>query len=174
MAATTLSRPTFYLYFSDLHELMEALLAELEAEVLQSAALWKLGEGERTLALRAALQALVKTCYRRGPLIRAIFHAAPLDQRLETAWENFLSRLDVMVAAQIEAEQASGLVPPFEAMPVAISLNRMDVLTFVKAFGRHPRARPDRVLESIVRIWTGAIYPPLQSAGETAPADSIT
>ncbi len=111
------------------------------------------------MTLQAALQALVKTCYRRGPLIRAISDAAPLDQRLENAWDNFLSRIDTTVTAKIEADQADGLIAPFEALPVAIALNRMDVLTFVKAFGRRPRTRPEGVLEAIVRIWTGTLYP---------------
>ena len=164
MAGTTLSRPTFYQYFKDLHELMEALLSELEQEILRSASLWQTGEGERVTTLEATLREVVDVCYRRGPFIRAISDAAPMDQRLESAWESFLARLDTLVAAQIESEQALGLIAPFEALPVARALNRMDAATFATSFGRRPRAQPEPVLQSITRIWTNTLYPATQNA----------
>lgn len=167
MAGTDLSRPTFYQYFKDLHELMEALLLELEQEVWQAASLWQAGGGERIARLEASLRKLVDVCYRRGPFIRAIVDAAPMDQRLEKAWEDFLSGVDTLVTAKIESEQALGLIPPFDALPVATALNRMDVLTFATSFGRRPRARPEPVLASITRIWTSTLYPAASTAQAT-------
>ena len=168
MAATTLSRPTFYQYFKDLHELMEALLADLETDVLRAAALWQVTGGDRITALRAALKEVVDVSYRSGPLMRAVSDAAPQDHRLEIAWKNFLGHLDSLVADQIEREQAMGLIAPFDAMPVAVSLNRMDVLTFITRFGQRPRAEPGPVLDAITRIWTSTLYAGAGTAAQAA------
>ena len=155
-----ISRPCFYQYFADLHNLMEDLLKDLEREILSVAQPWFIAEANPVVKLAESLSGLVKVCYQRGPLLRAIFEAAPMDGRLEKAWNDFVNVFDDTVTARIEQDQAAGLTPDFEARPVAIALNRMDIGILIHHFGRHPRSKPQPVYQSIARIWISTIYGP--------------
>lgn len=139
MAQTGVSRSVFYQYFADLHDLMENLLADLEQEIIEVATPWLNAESDPATVLAKSLSGLVKVCYQRGPIIRAVAEAAPMDERLESAWNQFLEVFDNAVAERIARDQASGLVPKFDARPVAIALNRMDVGTLIHHFGRRPQ-----------------------------------
>jgi AcrR family transcriptional regulator len=158
MAQTDTSRPAFYQYFADLHDLMETLLDTLKQEILDVAEPWLTAEEDPISELAEALSGLTKVSYRRGPIIRAVVEAAPMDERLERAWNDFLQVFDDAVTARIQQDQAAGLVEPFEARPVAVALNRMDVGVLIHHFGRRPRSKPDRVYPSIARIWISTIY----------------
>ena len=155
-----ISRPCFYQYFADLHSLMEDLLKDLEREILSVAQPWIIAETNPVVKLGESLSGLVEVCYQRGPLLRAIFEAAPMDERLEKAWNDFVNVFDDTVTTRIEQDQAAGLTPDFEARHVAIALNRMDIGILIHHFGRHPRSRPQPVYQSIARIWISTIYGP--------------
>lgn len=152
------SRPTFYQYFSDLHDLMETLLAVLKQEILSVAEPWLTAEDDPVPQLAEALSGLTKVSYRLGPIIRAVVEAAPMEERLERAWNGFVQVFDDAVAARIQQDQAAGVAEPFDARAVAIALNRMDVGVLIHHFGRRPRSKPDRVFPSIARVWISTIY----------------
>ena len=73
------------------------------------------------------------------------------------------------MTARIQQDQAEGLVDDFEARPVAVALNRMDVGVLIHHFGRRPRSKPEGVYQSIARIWISTIYgkEALASLGES-------
>ena len=64
-----------------------------------------------------------------------------MDARLEKAWSDYFKVFDDTVTARIKQEQAAGLAPGFEARPVAIALNRMDIGILIHHFGRRPRSK---------------------------------
>jgi len=158
MDGTTLSRPAFYRYFTDLHHLIESLLGEVEAVMHKTADPWIGGEGEPVSALRESLGGVVRVCVDHGPVIRAIAEAAPLDWRLESAWAAFMGRWDAAVAARIEKQQETGLVRPFDARRIANALNRLDASVLIAEFGRQPQGDPEAVLDALHRIWVGTLY----------------
>lgn len=158
MAGTSVSRSAFYLYFTDLHDLIETLLAELEATLHEAANPWILGEGEPKAALRVSLGGVIEICAQHGPILRAIVDAAPLDERLERTWANFIERWDDAVAARIEIQQKAGLVTYPNARGLAQALNRSDVATIVAEFGQRPQGDPSAVLNTLHHIWVGALY----------------
>lgn len=162
MAETSVSRPAFYQYFDDVHELMETLLAALRDEVLEVAKPWLLGNGDPVALLRETLDGLVRVCYRRGPILRATSDAATTDSRMEAAWTAFLQGFDDVVTDRIETDQQQGLIRSFAARPMAIALNRMNAYTFIDAFGMRPRRKREPVLETITRIWIYSLYEPQQ------------
>jgi len=166
MAATPFSRPTFYQYFKDVYHLMEELLEGIEEEILRGATPWFSGHGDPRELLRESLSELVRVCHEGGPVLRAIADAAPGDAHLDRLWVELLERFDDAVTARIEADQAQGLIPEFDARPVAVAFNRMDAYLFTHAFGRRPRARPEPVLEAIHRIWIHTLYG--EPAGDAA------
>ena len=50
------------------------------------------------------------------------------------------------------------IIPQFDAGPVAIALNRMDVGVVIRHFGRRPRSYPDQAYQAISRVWTSTLY----------------
>ena len=158
MAVTCVSRSAYYRYFDDLYALMETLLLGLEEDIFEVAAPWFSGEGDPVDSLRESLSGLVRVCHEQGPILRAVADATTTDERLEKAWSAFLLQFDDAVTACIEEQQAQGIIPAFEARPIAIALNRMDACLLIHAFGRHPRQNPERVLEALTRIWISTLY----------------
>ena len=158
MAQTSLSRPAFYQYFDDVHELMESLLHDIERDILSVAAPWFTGTGDAVAMLRESLAGLVRVGYEQGPVLRAVADAAPTDARLDDAWRGLLERFDDAVAARIEADQKQGLIPPFDARPVAVALNRLDAYLLIHAFGSRPRGEQGPVLDALTRLWLSTLY----------------
>lgn len=158
MSLAGTSRSAFYQYFQDLHDLMESLLRGLEEEIFDVAVPWLQGEGDSISLLEETMEGLVRVCYQQGPILRAVSDAAPMDQRLEKAWADFLKAFDDAVTLRIEQHQKAGLIKTFDARPVAIALNRMDVYLLSHHFGRRPRGNRDSVREAILRIWVSTLY----------------
>ena len=158
MAPTGVSRSAFYQYFNGMHELMETLLDMLQQEIFDVAEPWLAGVGDPVALIQETLAGLVRVCYQRGPFLRAINDAATSDKRLEEAWRQFLRGFDDAASARIEGDQKQGLIPKFDARPVAYALNRLDAYTFVQAFGQRPRSRPEPVQEALARVWISTLY----------------
>jgi AcrR family transcriptional regulator len=158
MASAGASRSAFYQYFGDLHTLMETLLDMVQEEIFEVAAPWISGIGDPVALMQETLAGLVRVCYERGPFLRAITDAAATDKRFEEAWRQFLGSFDDAASARIEADQEQGLIPHFDARPVALALNRLDACTLIEAFGQHPRSQPEPVREALARIWISTLY----------------
>jgi len=158
MSLAGTSRSAFYPYFADLHELMEALLRGIEDDIFAAATPWFEGEGDPIPLLEETMAGLVGVCYRKGPILRAVSDAAPMDGRLEKAWADFLKDFDDAVTHRIEQHQTAGLINPFDARPVAIALNRMDAYLLIHHFGRRPRGSRESAQEAILRVWISTLY----------------
>lgn len=158
MGSTGLSRSAFYQYFKDLHDLMQALLDMVMDEVFAATGSWFQATGDPIILLNESLAGLVEVCYRLGPILRATDDAATTDERLDKAWNQFKKQFDDAVTARIQADQAQGLMPKFDARPVAMALNRLDAYTLIEAFGRRPRSKPGPVREALTRIWISTLY----------------
>ena len=158
MASAGLSRSAYYQYFNDLHDLMESLLEMLKDEVYAVAGPWFEGAGDPVALLNESLAGVVEVCYRLGPILRAADDASATDEKFENAWLQFIAQFDDAATGRIEADQVQGLIPNFDARPVAIALNRLDVYTLSQAFGQRPRSKPEPVHEALARIWISTLY----------------
>lgn len=152
------SRSAFYPYFKDLHQLMETLLQGVADAIFEAADPWFNDTGCAPDLLQQSLARLVDVCYEGGPILRAVAEASTTDERLERVWAEFLDQFDDAVCEQIEKHQADGLIPKFDARPVATALNRLDASLLIHAFGHHPRSNPVPVKEAITRIWMSTLY----------------
>jgi len=158
MSGTGAGRSAFYQYFTDLYDLIETLLRGLEGNIFKAAEPWFDGDDDPTARLQESLAGLVRVGYENGPILRAVADASTTDERIEREWARFLGEFDEAVATRIEQHQASGLIPAFDAPPVAVALNRLDASFLIHAFGRRPRENPEAVLEALIRIWTSTLY----------------
>ena len=158
MSLAGTSRSAFYRYFEDLHDLMEVLLRGVGKDIIEVAGPWLQGEGDPIPLLEETVDGLVRVCYQQGPVVRAVSDAAPMDERLEKAWTDFLKDFDDAATQRIEQHQAVGLIKPFDARPVAIALNRMDAFLLIHHFGRRPRGNRESVRDAILRVWISTLY----------------
>jgi hypothetical protein len=130
----------------------------LQDEIFVAAEPWITGVGDPVALIHQTLDSLVRVAYQRGPIYRAFVDAAATDKRFEKAWNQFLGGFDDAACARIEADQKQGLIPAFDARPVAIALNRLDASMLIEAFGKHPRREPEPVREALARIWISTLY----------------
>ena len=158
MEQTSVSRPSFYNYFADTHELMESLLAILESDILEGTNPWLSDEGDPVELLHESLAAEVHICYRCGPFLKAVTDAAGTDARVEAGWYGMLDRFDNAVSERVVADQELGLIESFDPQPVATTLNQVNASTYIRAFGQRPRGRPERVVDAISRVWISSLY----------------
>ncbi|MEQ9692560.1 TetR/AcrR family transcriptional regulator [Shimia sp. SDUM112013] len=159
MRQTGLSRATFYLYFNDLHGLLETLLEGVKGGIVEGAHKWLSNEGESIATLQDSLRALVDVGHTHGAILRAVSDGAPTDARLENVWQSFLASFDEVVSARIAQDQAKGLTPEFDPLPVARTLNRMDAAILIHAFGSPQKKEKEEVLTALLRIWLSTLYP---------------
>ena len=152
MADTSLSRPAFYQYFKDLHELIESLLSEVEAVMHQTAHPWINGEGEPIAALLESQKGVVQTCVDHGPIFRAVAEAAPLDERLERTWSAFIGSLGRPGRGPYQSPTAAR--PHFQVASCATNRQSPE-------FTRHRRAD--------CRIWSSASRRSQGRAQNTTP-----
>ena len=158
MAETGLSRSAFYQYFDDLHDLMKTLLDNLQVDIFDVTGAWFEGVGDPIALLDESLSGLVNVCYKFGPILRAVDDAAATDARFEKDWRGFLGKFDDAATSRIEADQQQGLIPGFDARPMAVALNRLDAYALIHAFGQRPRKNPKPVYEALSRIWISTLY----------------
>jgi len=151
-------RSTFYRYFRDLHEVMEALLEMLQGEIFVAAEPWLTDVGDPVALMHETLEELVRVCYQRGPFLRAMSDAASTDKRFENDWKKFLAGFDDAGTARIESDQEQGLIPDFPARPVATALNILDAYMLIEAFGQRPRKQQEPVRKALARIWISTLY----------------
>jgi AcrR family transcriptional regulator len=160
MAETALSRSAFYQYFQDVHDLMRTLLAEVSDEVFGTTGTWFRDTGDPVLLLNESLAGLVEVCYRVGPILKASDAAAATGESFNEDWTKFKKKFDDSVTARIKADQAQGLIPMFDARPVANALNRLNAYTVIEAFGEKPRRKPAAVSGAMTRVWVSTLYGP--------------
>ena len=68
------------------------------------------------------------------------------------------AEFDDATTVRIEADQAQDLIANFDARPVAIALNRLDIYTLIQAFGQQPRSDPETVHRALARVWISTLY----------------
>ena len=158
MATTEHSRSVFYRYFDGIHQLMETLLDMLKTDIFDSVSPWLEGVGDPVVLTNEMIDGLIRTCYLRGPFLKAVSDAGTSDERFEKDWAQFLGAFDKAACARIEADQAQGLIPQFEPLPVSVALNGLNASSIIEAFGRRPRSKPEPVRDALARIWVSTLY----------------
>lgn len=152
-----ISRPTFYFYFGS----KEAVLLTLWERVIREA---------DTALEQAASAATSEDVWRPGIKVfidtfgahRAVTVAASGSDNAEIreVFAKFMQKWIDFTAATIEAERRRGAAP--ETLPahdLATALNLMNERTLLAAFAAETPGIPsDRVLDSLVHVWTCAVY----------------
>jgi len=158
MAETSLSRPAFYVYFRDRHDLVLRLIGELGAELFEMADKWLEGTGDPRGNLRAAVEGVVAAYARHGPVLRALADAAGNDPQVEAAYRGLAERFIDATADHIRQETRTGLITGLNAKRTAAALVWMNERYLSTCLGHDPRVRPRDVADTLYNVWLRTLY----------------
>jgi AcrR family transcriptional regulator len=156
MAGTGLSRPAFYVYFRDRHDLVLRLLGEIGSELFDMADKWLKG-GD----LRAAVEGVVGVYAEHGPVLRALSDAAVDDPDVERAYHGLVQRFIDATADHIRAEQRGGRAEGMTAKRAASALVWMNERYLSMCLGggaSTKQLRPREVADTLHQIWMRTLY----------------
>src|SRR5919197_6292754 len=112
MRRTGLSRPSFYVYFRDRHQLVLRVVEHLGGELFTMSDRWIRGSGEPLALARDALEGIVAVFAEHGPVMRALADAATDDTNVEAAYSAVIQGFIDVVSGHIASEIAAGRVLP--------------------------------------------------------------
>lgn len=162
MGDTGLSRPAFYVYFKDRHELVLRLIQSLGAELFEMSDRWLKGTGDSREDLRAALDGVVAVYAQHGPVLRALSDAAADDPAVEAAYRGLAERFIDATADHIRAETRAGVIKGLNAKRSAAALVWMNERYLSTCLGSDAQVRPREVADTLFNVWLRALY--LESA----------
>jgi AcrR family transcriptional regulator len=154
MGGTGLSRPAFYVYFRDRHDLVLRLIQEIGAELFEVADRWLKG-GD----LRAGVEGVVSVYAKHGRVLRALSDAAVDDPDVEAAYHGLVHRFIDATADHIRAEQkGGGRSAGMAARRTASALVWMNERYLSMCLGGAKQQRPREVADTLHQIWTRTLY----------------
>ena len=154
MAGTGLSRPAFYVYFRDRHDLVLRLIQEIGAELFEMADKWLKG-GD----LRAGIEGVVSVYAQHGRVLRAISDASVDDPDVEQAYHALVHSFIEATTDHIRVEQKKdGRASGMTARRTASALVWMNERYLSICLGGEKQARPKDVAETLHQVWTRTLY----------------
>jgi TetR/AcrR family transcriptional regulator, ethionamide resistance regulator len=158
MSRTTLSRPAFYVYFKDRHQLVMRLVERLGADLMERADSWLKGSGDPAEDGRAAIEGVAGVYAEHGRVLRAIADAATNDPRVERAYGALIERFVEATRVRIEEDVEAGRISGVDPGPTAEALIWMNERYLTASFGGARDPDPREVSETLLRIWLRALY----------------
>jgi TetR/AcrR family transcriptional regulator, ethionamide resistance regulator len=158
MAATTLSRKSFYVYFANRYELLRRLVEPLGAErdaIVD--ALWRDG-ADMAAGGRTALLQLADLYAKHGALLRALAEASSEDHEARRAWREFLEPVIAGHAAKIREEIAEGRIEGIDPDRTARALIGMNLQYFFDELVDNPSPDLEAAAETLLTIWQRVLY----------------
>jgi TetR/AcrR family transcriptional regulator, ethionamide resistance regulator len=159
MARTTLSRPSFYVYFRDRNHLLGRLVEGIGGELFEAAKIWLDGDSD----VHASLGAVAAVYARHGLVLGAIADAAGHDPDAEATYRGMIDRFVDATAQRIATDIAAGRIEPLDPPEAARALVWMSERYLKETLGRLPRTPVKTVAETLGEIWTRALYGPVPS-----------
>jgi AcrR family transcriptional regulator len=158
MRRTGLSRPSFYVYFRDRHDLVLRVVDRIGADLFEMSDRWYAGTGDGRELVREAIDGVVRVFARHGPVLRALADAAVEDPRVEAAYTELIEGFVTATARHIEAEMAAGRVLPLDAHETAKALTWMMERYLQVEVGRTPHVPAEPITEALTTIWVRVLY----------------
>jgi TetR/AcrR family transcriptional regulator, ethionamide resistance regulator len=160
MGRTTLSRPSFYVYFRDRHQLAVRLVEGIGAELFEMAERWLEGTGDPRLTVGAALEGIGAVYAEHGLVLGAIADAAGHDSEVEATYRGLIERFVNAATTRIETDIAAGRTDMLDPRETARALVWMSERYLTETLGRLPRAPVETVIETLWTVWLRTLYGP--------------
>src|SRR5215210_6992343 len=115
MRRTELSRPSFYVYFKDRHDVVLRVAHHIGDELMAVSERWYEGTGDGPTLIREAIEGVVRVCAENGPVLHALADAAADDPGAEEVYAALIQRFVEATTRHIEKQVAAGRVLPLDA-----------------------------------------------------------
>ena len=158
MRRTGLSRPSFYVYFRDRHDLILKVVEHIGGELFVMADRWYKGTGDELAQVREAIDGVVAVFAEHGPVLRALADAAADDPRVEEAYTALLQRFVDATARHIETQIAAGRVLPLDPVQTATALTWMMERYLQLSLGRGRVVPVEQIAAALTTIWSRVLY----------------
>ena len=158
MRRTDLSRPSFYVYFRDRHELVLRMVEHVWAELLAISERWYTGSGDGAAQARRSIERVVSVWAKHAALLCALADAAADDPQVDRVYTSLVEGFVGVTARHIEREMEAGRVLALDAMETATALVWMMERYMVRSLGRDGAERRDTVAEVLGTIWVRVLY----------------
>jgi AcrR family transcriptional regulator len=156
MRRTELSRPSFYVYFRDRHELVLRVVQHLFTEMVVPANAWLEGGGRDELA--EAFTGISAVYAEYGHVLRALADAAADDPEVEGAYAQLIEGFIGLTRAKIEDEITAGRAPEMDALQIATALVWMGERYLYLSFGPDSQVSQDEIATTLCIVWRRTIY----------------
>jgi AcrR family transcriptional regulator len=166
MRRTELSRPSFYVYFRDRHNLVLRVVEVIGAELMDLADRWFKGDGDGPTQICEALEGVVAAFERYGPVLKALSDAAKEDERVEEVYTGLQQAFIDAMAAHIEREQATGRALSGDPREIAMALVWMEEEYMLHHLGIPGQTTlpPEKIVDVLSTILSRVIYGPASPA----------
>jgi TetR/AcrR family transcriptional regulator, ethionamide resistance regulator len=141
MRRTELSRPSFYVYFRDRHDLVLRVFEHVGSDLLELA--------ERRPEPSLVLHGLIDAFVEYGPLLRALADAAADDPGVEDAYDALVQSFVDATAQHIERRRSE-----LDAGETAKALVWMTERYLNLSLGREPATPRETVASTLSTIWS--------------------
>jgi TetR/AcrR family transcriptional regulator, ethionamide resistance regulator len=158
MTRTGLSRPSFYEYFRDRHDLILKLVERLNRMIDDVAERWKTTKGDPRAELRRGFAGLIDIYRDHGHLLRALAAAAPQDREVAGAYEKLLAMQSEGTARRIRADVKSRRTKPLNVEGTARALIVMNAQYLADTFRGDRNADTRVATEVLTAIWMRVLY----------------
>jgi TetR/AcrR family transcriptional regulator, ethionamide resistance regulator len=158
MRRTDLSRPSFYVYFRDRHQLVLRVVEHLGSELFTMSDRWLRGTGAGPDLARQALDGIVDVYVEHGPVMRALADAAADDPEVERAYNALVQSFIDATARHIGEEIAAGRVLALDARQTATALVWMMERYLILSLGHEPTTPAKSVADTLATIWNRVLY----------------
>jgi AcrR family transcriptional regulator len=167
MRRTGLSRPSFYVYFRDRHDLVLKVVEHIGSELFSMSERWYEGTGDGRALIRDAIDGVVGVYAAHGPVLRALSDAASDDPRVEAAYLALIQRFVDATARHIEEEVAAGRVLPLDPVPTATALTwMMERYLQLELGGRNDDPQVDSIANTLTTISSRVLYGAAQASSD--------
>jgi AcrR family transcriptional regulator len=158
MRRTDLSRPSFYVYFRDRHQLVLKVAERLTAESSENADIWYKAEGSGRDVIHEATAGIVSVFERHGAVLEALADAAADDHEVQVAYRSTQAFFIEATRRHLEREIEAGNMLPCDAGETARALSIMNEKYLITVLGREPLVEPAVVVDTLTTIWVRTLY----------------
>ncbi len=153
MRRTTLSRNSFYAYFSDRYALLVRLFEPIASKFSQAHALSLEGTDDLLSDGRAALARVAAIFAEDGALMRALFEASAHDADAGRVWREMTEPVVEAFAGKIREEIRAGTMVELDAEATARALVGMNIYSCLEQLADKPNADPEALTDVLLNVW---------------------
>ncbi len=158
MACTGLSRPSFYEYFSDRHDLVIKLVEKLGDRTFPVTEEWLNGTGDPRTELRNGWAGYAAIYNEHGHLLRALLAAAAQDRQVAEVYSTLRDHVVAASAERIRREIRNGRTRPLDPDETARALVIMSERYLAEKFEQSETPDIQAAIEALTTIWMRVLY----------------